>query len=206
MISNTTNKTAEAIDIFRHHGGIMRTAQAIRKGIHPRTLYAMRDEGIIVMIDRGIYRLADMPLPGNPDLVTVARKIPRGVICLVSALAYHGITNQIPHEVQVAIEWGTLGQKPRLNYPPIKVFWYPSKAFSGGIQYVDILKSDVRIYSPEKTLADCFKFRNKIGVDIAIEALKLYKERMRIKPDDILRYARICRVEKVMKPYLEAIL
>jgi len=180
-------------------------SEAIESGIHRRTLYSMRDAGILEQISRGLYRLADLPELTDADLVTVAMRAPTGVICLVSALSYHNITSQIVHEIQVALEREKT-EPPRIEYPPVRVFWFTGAAFSEGIETHEIDGVTVRIYSPEKTLADCFKFRNKIGVDIAIEALKLYKERMRIKADDILRYARICRVEKVMKPYLEAIL
>jgi predicted transcriptional regulator of viral defense system len=151
-----------------------------------------------------LYRLADLPSLGNPDLVSVSLKIPSGVICLISALAYHEITTQVPHEVYVALERGT--EPPRLGHPPIHIFWFSGQAFTLGIQTHKIDDVTVRIYSLEKTIVDCFKYRNKIGLDTAIEALKLYREKKRFKPEDLMQTARVCRVEKIMRPYLEALL
>jgi predicted transcriptional regulator of viral defense system len=179
-------------------------SEAIRSGVHRRILYSMRDTGVIEQLSRGLYRLADMPPLGNPDLVSVAKKVPNGVICLISALAYHEITTQIPHQVYLAIK--RRSEPPRLDRPSVRVFSFSARAFAGGIEIHDIDSVPVRIYSPEKTLADCFKYRNKIGLDTAIEALKLYRQRKRLKADELVRFARICRVEKVMQPYLQALL
>ena len=198
------DKIERARAIFQRHGGTMRTAQAIRLGIHPRTLYEMRDAGVLDQLGRGVYRLAELPVLGDPDLVTVALKIPHGVICLISALAFHEITTQIPHEIYLAVCRGTT--RPRLDYPPLRIFWFTDKAFTEGIETHVRDGIPVRVYSPEKTLADCFKYRNKIGIDTAIEALKLYQQRKPVRVDELLRFARVCRVLKVMKPYLEALL
>ena len=198
------DKIEEAREAFRRHGGILRMSEALQAGVHRRTLYAMRDAGTIERLGRGLYRLSDLPPLGSPDLVSVSRRIPRGVICLVSALAYHEITTQIPHQVFLALPRGT--EPPRIDHPPIWVFWYTGAAFTEGIDTHVLDNTSVRIYSPEKTLADCFKYRNKIGLDTAVEALRLYRQRMRLKAEDLVRFARICRVEKVMRPYLEAML
>ena len=201
----SNDKAMEAAKrVFHRHGGVLRTSEAIRLGIHPRTLYAMRDGGILEWLSRGLYRLADLPPLGNPDLVAVALKVPRGVICLISALAYHELTTQIPHEVYLALPRG--GEPPRLEYPPVRVFWFTGEAFTAGIDTHPLDGVPTRIYSAEKTLADCFKYRNKIGLDTAVEALRLYRRQRRIKVDELMRFARICRVEKVMRPYLEALL
>jgi predicted transcriptional regulator of viral defense system len=108
-----------AIAVFKQHGGILRTAQALQAGIHPNTLYTMRDVGTFEVVSRGVFRLAGSEPLGNPDLVTVATRVPNGVICLISALAFHQITTQIPHEVHVALKRGA--ELPRLEYPPIKI-------------------------------------------------------------------------------------
>jgi len=194
----------KAGSIFLQHGGLLKTTDALRAGIHPRTLYAMRDSGFIEQIARGLYRLADMPALGNPDLVSVALKVQGGVICLVSALSFHEITTQIPHEVYVALERGA--RAPHLSYPPLRIFQFSGRAFTEGVEAHEIDGVSIRIYSPEKTLADCFKYRNKIGMDTALEALKLYRQRKRINVEALLELARICRVEKVMRPYIEAVL
>lgn len=193
-----------AVAIFKKHGGILRTAQALRAGIHPSTLYTMRDVGTLEVVSRGVFRLAGSEPLGNPDLVTVATRVPSGVICLISALSFHQITTQIPHEVHVALQRGA--ELPRLEYPPIKIYWFKDQAFTAGVDTHKLDGVDIRIYSPEKTLADCFKFRNKIGLDTAVEAVRFYRERRSVSVDALMRYAAICRVEKVMRPYLEAIL
>ena len=193
---------AKARKIFSRRGGTLRTSEAISAGIHPRDLYGMVEFGTLERVSRGMYRLADLPPISNPDLVTVAARIPKGVICLVSALSFHELTTQIPREVQVALTAGS--EKPRLEYPPTKFFWVSGEAFSRGVETHKIDGTKVRIYNVEKTLADCFKYRNKIGLDVALEALRLWAPR-RNKWEDFLRYARICRVEKIVKPYLEAL-
>jgi len=193
-----------AVGIFKKHGRILRTVQALRKGIHPGTLYAMRDSGTLEEVSRGVYRLADSPPLGNPDLVTVAARVPNGVICLISALAFHELTTQIPHEVHVALPRGT--KEPRLDYPPMKIYRFSGKAFTEGVEIHELDGVSVRIYNPEKTLADCFKFRNQLGLDTVVEAVRFYRERRGIKVDDLMRYAEICRVRKTIRPYLEAIL
>ncbi len=200
----SSGKLEEALAEFRRRKGTIRMADAIRAGIHRRTLYALRDAGAIELLTRGLYRLADNVPLGNPDLVTVALKVPQGVICLISALAYHDLTTQIPHEVYVAI--ARKNEPPRITHPPIRTFRFTGLAFTDGIENHSIDKVPVRIYSREKTLADCFKYRNKIGLDTVLEALRLYKEKGRIDADALIRYAKICRVRRIMQPYLEAIL
>lgn len=193
-----------AITVFRRRGGVLRTAEALEAGVHPGTLYAMRDRGILEQVSRGVYRLAEgMPL-GNPDLVTVAARIPSGVICLISALSFHELTTQIPHEVYVALPKGA--EEPRLSYPPIRTFRFSGGAFTEGIETHDLDGVKVRIYGREKTVADCFKFRNRIGLDTAVEALRFYLEQGKVDLDGLLRLASVCRVEKVMRPYIEAVL
>ncbi len=192
-----------AIQLFRKRGGILRTTAALALGIHPRTLYQMRDASILEPVSRGVYRLASLPPLGEPDLATVALRVPRAVVCLVSALSYHQMTTQVPREVQIALPRGT--KSPVLQYPPIRVFRFSGAALTAGIETHRIDSVAVRIYGPEKTVADCFRFRNKIGIDVAIEALRLALEDKRMTAARILRYARICRVERIMLPYLEAL-
>ena len=193
-----------ALTQFRKHGGILRTKQAIKLGIHPRTLYALRDSGRIIAITRGWYRLADLSPLSDPDLVTVATAVPNGVICLISALAFHGITTQIPHHVDLAIEQKS--KRPSIAFPPIRVFWFSGPAFTEGITTHVLDDISVRVYDPAKTVTDCFKFRNKIGLDVALEAMRMYQRRRTSSINDLVKYARICRVEKIVRPYLEAML
>ncbi len=203
-MSPKQNHIVQAQKIFRFHGGILRTTEAIRLGIHPKTLYSMRDMNILEQLGRGLYRLTDFPPLSNQDLVTVAKRVPRGVVCLISALAFHEMTTQIPHQVDLAMERGA--EPPRLKHPPIKIYWFKGKAYSEGIKIYEIDTISVKVYEPEKTVADCFKFRNKIGLDIALEALKAWRDRKNSNIDKLMYYARICRIEKVIQPYLEAIL
>ena len=190
--------------LFTEHGGMLRTAEALRLGIHPRTLYAMRDAEILEQIGRGLYRLADLPPLANPDWIPIFSKVPRAVICLISALSYHELTTQVPHYIDIALP--SHAQSPRVDGLPLRVFWFSPRSFEAGIERVTIDHCPIRIYSPEKTLADCFKYRRKIGLDIAVEALRLYRERRKPKIKELVQYARICRVERVMQPYLQALL
>lgn len=194
----------QAIVLFRERGGTLRTSEALRLGIQPRTLYDLRDAGVLEQLARGLYRLADLPPLSNPDLLTVTLKIPQGVVCLVSALAFHELTTQIPHAVDVALESGST--RPRLAFPPVRVFWFSGPAWSEGIEVHPLDHTSVRIYGPEKSVADAFKFRRKLGLDLAIEALKAYRRRPDFDVDRLLYYADVCRVEQIMSPYLEALL
>ena len=196
---------AKARHMFAKHGGMLRTANAIRLGIHPRTLYALRDSGQIEQVGRGLYRLSTAPPLSSPDLVPVAIRIPRAVVCLISALAHHGLTTQVPHSVDLALP--SHAQIPKIDGVPLRVFWYSEPSFSAGIETVTMDQVRVRIYSQEKTIADCFKYRNKIGLDVAIEALRTYRDR-KSKPNfqALAKFAQINRVQKVMRPYLEAVL
>lgn len=193
----------QAERIFRRHRGVLRTSRALRLGIHPRVLYRLRDSGRLIPVARGLYRLADLPESSQPDLVAVASRVPQAVICLISALSFHGITTQIPHEVHIALPRRT--RYPRLDHPPTRVFLMTGAAYSEGIETHSIEGVQIRVYGPEKSVADCFKFRNKIGMDVAVEALRLARERKRVTPRGLLYYARLCRVERVMRPYLEAL-
>jgi predicted transcriptional regulator of viral defense system len=197
------NSLEEAEAMIRKQGGIVRASEAIALGIHPRTLYRLRDENRLVTVSRGLYRLADLPELSEPDLISIATRIPQAVICLISALAFHEITTEIPHEVSIALPRTV--KRPRFDYPPLRVFWFSGEALTQSIEEHKIDGVKVRVYGPEKTVADCFKFRNKIGPDVAIEALKLCLERKGSTPRKLLHYARICRIERVMRPYLEAL-
>lgn len=177
---------------------------AIRAGIHPRTLYRLRDENILDQISRGVYHLIENGPVSDPDLIAVAKRIPQGVVFLISALAFHEITTQIPHAVYVAVPKGF--ETPRLDHPPVSIHRFSDASLKEGVAQHHIDGVSVRIFNPEKTLADCFKFRNKIGMDVVLEALKLYRSLKAFNPAEVMKYAKICRVEKVITPYLEAIL
>lgn len=196
-------KINEAIQIFKDHGGVMRTKQAQEAGIYDRTLYTMRDKGKITPLERGLYQLTEMDPLSNPDLVVVAKKIPEARICLISALSFHNLTDEIPHEVHIAIP--RTSRDPAFDYPPVQVYRFSESTLAAGIQVHNQDGVELKVFSPAKTVADCFKFRNQIGLTIAVEALKRTLSEKKAMVKEILEYARLCRVEKVMKPYLESI-
>jgi predicted transcriptional regulator of viral defense system len=197
------NAIARAIIIFQKHSGVLRTSHAIQLGIAPRILYAMRNSGQIIEVTRGVYRLPNASFSQHTDLVHVALGIPKGIICLISALAYHNLTTQIPHQVYVALPLHS--EKPRMSYPPVRLFWLSPAGYSTGIEEHLLEGVPVRIFSREKTIADCFKFRNKIGLEVALEALKEGLGQG-CKPHDLMEFSRIDRVERIIHPYLEALL
>ena len=158
---------------------------------------------LLIQEGRGLYRLANEQIWSDPDLAVVSLRVPKGVVCLISALYFHQLTTQIPHEVYLALPKDS--EKPRLQYPPIRFFWVSPVPFKAGIEKHTIDNVEVKVYSVAKTIADCFKFRNKIGMDVALEALREGLSQRRCTPEQILRFARINRVERVMLPYLEAL-
>lgn len=193
-----------AIAAFKRHGGLLRMSDAIQAGVHRDTLRAMVERGDLERISRGLYRLSDAPSLTHPDLAMVAVKVPEGVICLLSALAFHELTTQIPHEVYLAINRNS--EPPRIDFPPVRTFRFSGQAFTEGIEMHKDDSVTLRVYSREKTIADCFKFRNKVGLDACVEALRRYRETRGFNADALLHYAGICRVKQVLRPYIEAIL
>ncbi len=201
-MTDTPNRHEEqAVALIRAAGGTVSTSQALRAGIHPRTLYRLRDTGRLLRLRRGLFRLADAEPLAEPDLVAVATRCPRAVICLLSALAFHDLTDAIPHAVAIALPAGT--RRPALDFPPIEPHWFAPAAYEAGREHHDIDGHRMAVYSREKTIADCFKFRGQLGLDTCIEALRRYRSQGRTMPDDLLRCARICRVERTMRPHLD---
>ncbi len=198
----TTHSITRAVQIFRAHGDILRTSQAMQLGIHPRTLYSLRNNGTVQQLSRGLYCLSDHAVFDQPDLVAAALRVPKGVVCLISALAFHDMTTQIPRSVAMAIPRRM--RSPVIDHPPMSFHRFNDASYGAGIETHNVQGVEMRIYSPEKTIADCFRFRTRIGMDVILEALRLYRERKTSSPRKLLHYAAICRVEKVMAPYLEA--
>jgi len=202
-MSISDSKIVEAVQVFKAHEGIMRTSEVLKEGVHRRTLYHMRDTGIVQQLDRGVYQLSENEPVGNPDLVLVAKKIPDARICLISALAIHNMTDEIPHKVHIALPQSAW--EPKMDYPPIKVYRFSNTTLTAGIQIHNIDGVEIKVYEPAKTIADCFKFRNQIGLDTAIESLKRGLSEKKTTIKDIIHYARLCKVERVIQPYLEAL-
>lgn len=194
----------KALQLIKQSGGLIRTAEALRAGVHPRDLYALHESGDLERLSRGLFRVSSMkPLP-YPDLSTVALRVPRCVVCLVSALAFHGMTTQVPHRVSISLPKGSTS--PVMEFPPLTTHRFSPAIFEAGIETHPLNGVFLRVYSREKTLADCFRYRQRIGMDVVIEALRAYREAGRIAVPALLLYARTCRVEKTMRPYLEAML
>jgi predicted transcriptional regulator of viral defense system len=197
------NAVRQAVDEFTRRGGTMRTNEAAASGVHYSTLYWMRDEGLLEQLTRGVYRLADLPGPSKHDVVTVAARMPSAILCLLSALEFHGIGTQIPSAVNIAI--GLKDREPQFDYPPVRVYRMSGQALSSGIEEHVVDGTTVRVFGVAKTVADCFKFRNKIGHDVAVEALQEVVRARMATPGQILEYAEVDRVAKVVRPYLEAL-
>ena len=193
-----------AIEIIRKSGGLIRTHEALAQGIHRRTLYGLRGEGTIISISRGLFQLADQDIPAQVDLVEVSKKVPMGVICLISALAFHQLTTQIPHYIWLAVD--RKARKPKIDYPPARVFFFSGDAFSQGIETHRIMKQNIRVYNAPKTIIDCFRWRDAVGLDVAIEAAREYLKREDSSPSSLMEYAKACRVEKIVRPYLQAMI
>jgi predicted transcriptional regulator of viral defense system len=203
MRQPSSHALAQATTVFEEAGGVLRTSEALARGIEERTLYAMRDEGLVETLSRGVHHLSAMPLPAYPDIAAVFRRTPRAVLCLVSALDFHEIGTQIPRAVQIALPAGV--KAPRIGYPRIERFTMSEVSIVAGVDSYDVGGTTVHVFSVAKTVADCFKFRRRIGTDVAVEALQEAVRGRRATPAEITRFAMIDRVANVVRPYLEAL-
>jgi predicted transcriptional regulator of viral defense system len=200
----TENKYAVYQEIFRKNKGIMRVSTAIKLGIPKHIIYEMLRNRDLVQEGRGLYRLSETGPLGNPDLVQVSLLIPRSVIFLISSLYFHGLTTQIPRQVYIALPQGVKERK--LDYPPLRVFHLSSRPFLAGMEKHVLDGITVQVYDKEKTITDCFKYRNQIGMEVALEALKDYMRQPSPDVPRLMNYARINRVEKLIRPYVETLL
>ena len=174
-----------------------------RLRIHPQEISRLVGKGQLIRVGRGRYMLPDAEHSENLGLALVAAAVPHSVICLLSALRFHAIGTQAPHDVWIAVAQGAA--RPRLDYPPVRVTLVSGSAFTFGVECHRVDGVPVRIYSPAKTVADCFKFRNKIGLDVAIEALREALRSKRCTREELWAAGKVCRVTTVIRPYLEAI-
>lgn len=184
----------------RRHG-IVTARDATRAGIHSQELTRLVAQGKLERVARGQYRIPDQPITEHHALALVARAVPGGVICLLSALGYHGVGTQLPPHVWIAIE--RRKRPPRLAYPPLRVVTFTGAAFTTGVETHVVEGQRVKVYGVAKTIADLFKARNKVGLDVAIEALRDAWRERRFTMAELERHARTCRVHRVMRPYLE---
>jgi predicted transcriptional regulator of viral defense system len=183
--------------------GIIRPRDVEKEGIPREYLLRMYRNGDLTRVARGLYALPDTLTSESISLAEVAKRVPNAVVCLISALQFHGLTTQIPRGVWIAIEnkkW-----EPDFEYPRVELVRLTGRAFSFGVEKYEVDHVLVKVYSPAKTVADCFKFRNKIGLDVAMEALRETWRYKKATMDELWEAARVCRVANVMRPYLEAV-
>lgn len=197
-------RTQELMSFFQSHGGVARFSAILKAGFHSDSLSALEKEGKVEKIARGLYRISNYTSGSHPDLVIASLQAPNGVICLLSALSFYEATNEVPKYVDIAIPQGTHAN--RIKYPPVKFYRFASKAWKTGIEKHEVESHHIKVYSLAKTIADCFKFRNRIGVGIARDALRVAITEKGIKPKEIMEYAKTCRVDSIIKPILEAMI
>ena len=183
--------------------GVLRSQDLKERGIHQEYLRRLYNQGRLVRSGRGIYTLPDVDLTENQGLVEACMRVPHGTVCLLCALRFHELTTQGPTDVWLAINGKA--RPPKEDILPLRIVYMSGLALSTGIESYQISGLPVRVYSPAKTVADCFNYRNKIGLDVALEALRECWRERRSTMDEIWRYAKICRVANVMRPYLESL-
>lgn len=183
--------------------GLLRVCDLTSRGLHPEYLRRLYQKGLVRREGRGLYIAADAEISVHYGLAQVAKRVSHGVICLLSALSFHEIGTQLPHQVWIAID--RRAAKPKTQFPPLRVMRFSGAALTEGIETYQIEGVPVQIFNPAKTVADCFKYRNKIGLDVALEALKECILDRRTTMDDLWHFAKVCRMTNVMRPYMEAI-
>jgi predicted transcriptional regulator of viral defense system len=194
---------SEQLLALAHQKGLLRAADARAHDCSPQLLLKLHQSGQLVRIARGVYALPDAETTQHRSLAEVCKRVPKAVICLLSALQYHEIGTQLPHEVWIALPEAT--QTPAMTYPPLRIARLRGSAYAEGIETKSEDGAEIRVYSVAKTVTDCFKFRHKIGLDVALEALKEAWRERKLTMDELTHFARINRVSRVMQPYLEAI-
>jgi len=197
-------KTDKIIEYFKRHGGVARFSSIRKAGFHPDMINKNETEQRIEKIGKGLYGLVGDTIGSHSDYVVASLQTSNGIICLISALYFYGATNEIPRFVDIAISTGSRANK--IKYPPVKFYRFSPVTWKAGVEKHEIEGHKIKIYSLAKTIADCFKFRNRIGINVAREALKIAVTEKHVKLKDIMGYAKICRVDKIVKPILETML
>jgi predicted transcriptional regulator of viral defense system len=201
MAKKPRTKQEEVLELVRR-AGMLRPRDLDRYGIARTYLQRLEQRGLLERAGRGLYRLPSAEVTEHHGLATACKLVPRGVICLLSALQFHDLTTQAPFEVWMAID--VRARRPRGTTPPLRIVRFSGRALTEGVEVHEIEGVRVRVYGPAKTVADCFKYRNKIGLDVALEALRDYRRQHPAGMDELWHFAHICRVSNVMRPYLEA--
>lgn len=197
------NKLSENLIDLARTQGLIRPSDLAPLGIARVSLTRAVRSGQLERVGRGLYGLPGRKVSALGSFAEVARKVPKGVVCLLSALRFYNLTTQAPFEVWLAIE--NKAAKPKLDYPPLRIVRFSGAALTEGVEEHVVDGVTVRVTSVAKTVADCFKYRNKIGLDVALEALREAWHEKRMTSDDIWHYAKVCRVANVMRPYLESL-
>jgi len=194
--------TNKLLEIVRERG-IVRAKELNDFGILRKELRAALEAGQLVRLARGIYAESSVAVSPRLLLAQVCKQIPAGVVCLLSALQYHNLGTQMPSEVWIAVPGHS--HRPVSDYPPIHLVEFSKTAYSLGIEHAEYKQAEIRVYSPAKTVVDCFRFRNAIGLDVAMEALKDFLGKPGNTTDELMEYALSCRISTVLKPYVEAL-
>lgn len=197
-----TNTQNQRVLKLAHKQGLLRARDLADANIPRIVLARLVESGELEKISRGLYRLPDANVSEHDSLVTVALRTPQAVFCLFSALQFHELTTQLPRQVWIAMPRGS--HVPKIDYPPIKMVQFTGEAYTAGVEEHKRDGASLHVYSVAKTIVDCFKHRNKIGLDVAIEALRDARTRKKVSANELWRFAKICRVANVMRPYLEA--
>jgi predicted transcriptional regulator of viral defense system len=195
-------KTANILKVIKEVG-IVRPVDLTKHGVRREQMYRLHKRGLVERIGRGLYVLPQANITENRSVAEACKKVPRGVICLLSALRLHGLTTQNPFEVWMAID--RKARLPKPESPKFRFVRYSGDALTAGVEVRRIEQVPVRVYGVAKTVVDCFKYRNKIGLDVALEALRECRRGHAAGMDELWRYAKICRVANVMRPYLESV-
>ena len=195
-------KAERLVDLVRRRH-IVRARDLERARIPRNYLTRLVERGQLQKLERGLYTAESLPASEHVSVLEVSRRVPKGVICLLSALAFHEIGTQVPSEVWIAID--VKAWAPRITSPAVRIIRFSGKALQYDIQQRQIAGGKIRVYSPAKTVADCFKFRNKIGTEVALEALRDCYRQKKATMDDLFEAAKVCRVANVMRPYLESL-
>jgi predicted transcriptional regulator of viral defense system len=198
-----TVSKAELVARMVRKAGVFRPRDLDRVAIPREYLRQAKDRGLVRQVGRGLYVADGSRVTEHHTLVEAAKRVPRGVICLLSALRFHGLTTQSPREVWIAIAHNA--RRPRADYPLMRVVHFSGKALSYGIEEKKLEGVAVRVFGPAKTVADCFKYRNKIGLDVALEALRDCYRQRKATMDELFMAAKVCRVARVIQPYLESL-
>jgi predicted transcriptional regulator of viral defense system len=201
MTDNTTQ--SERLLEYVKARGAVRSRDVAHAGFTRTLLYSLRDRGQLIKAGRGLFVHPGADISERHTFVEAAKLVPDGVICLLSALVFHQIGTQNPPAVWMALARGS--QRPSVQAPRIRFVWFSGRAMRAGLEEHNIEHVRVRVYNVPKTIADLFKYRKKIGVDVAVEALHDGWERRRFTIDELLRHAEVCRVSNVIRPYLEAL-